>query len=111
MESKVYFFSRNRKVRDSSLHAKNNPEKHKEQFPFNSSQEIRFYESCGFIIFQGEIFCLTKGHRVCNAHFERAQIIPKQRANSGFSAKAKVTITRRGSNFHDEDIEKNRANL
>ena len=93
-------------MRDSSLHAENNPEKHKEQFPFNSSQEIRFYESCGFIIFQGE-----KGHRVCNAHFERVQIIPKQRANSGFSAKTNVTITRRGSNFHVEDIEKNRANL
>ena len=52
----MYFFSKNRKVRDSSLHAKNNPEKHKGQFPFNSRQEIRFYESCGFIIFQGEIF-------------------------------------------------------
>ena len=29
---------------------------------------------------------------MCNAHFERAQIIPKQRANDGFSAKTKVTI-------------------
>ena len=48
---------------------------------------------------------------MCNAHFERVQIIPKQRANSGFSAKTNVTITRRGSNFHVEDIEKNRANL
>ena len=48
---------------------------------------------------------------MCNAHFERAQIIPKQRANDGFSAKTKVTITRRGSHFRVEDIEKNRANL
>ena len=60
----------------------------KSSFPLIASQEIRFYESSGFIIFKWRRnFRSTKGQRVCSAH-EEAQIITNNDwANCGLSAK------------------------